>query len=188
MAEQPLPLFVISAPSGGGKTTVIESIKSDSHLTYAVSVTTRAPRNGETEGKEYYFISKEAFLEKIDKNAFIEWAEVHGQYYGTLWSELNRAERERKSLILDLDVQGGINLKKRKKEAVLIFLMPPSMEVLELRLRNRKTDSEATIRTRLKNARKEIEAAVGYDYQIINQQLDETIQAVQTVINKYLEK
>ena len=185
MAES-LPLFVISAPSGGGKTTVIESIQSNPRLTYAISATTRAPRKGETEGKEYYFISKEAFLKKIKENAFIEWAEVHGHYYGTLWSEIQRAEHEKKSLILDLDVQGGIHLKQQKNEAILIFLMPPSMKELESRLRNRKTDSESIIETRLKNAKTEIEAAVYYDYQIINQRLEETIEAVQTIINKTL--
>jgi guanylate kinase len=176
-------LIVVSSPSGGGKSTVIQDIlKNDPDMEYSVSVTSRAPRPGETNGVSYTFVSENQFRKWIQEDRFYEWAEVHNHFYGTR-KDIIREKLERgKDVIMDLDFQGGLNVKKKSPDAVLIFLLPPSLEVLEKRLRTRNTDQEKEIQVRLKNASEEIEYATRYDYILINENLDQTIQEVKGII------
>jgi len=176
---------VFSAPSGGGKSTVIGALcEMDQSLEYSVSVTTRSPRSGEQEGIDYYYLSKDAFKKKILEDAFLEWAEVHGEFYGTLRNEIERRMSQGKIILLDIDVQGGLAVKRSIPEALLIFLYPPSWEVLESRLRNRGTETMETLRTRLEAARRETEVGRQYDFHVINQDIKETVLDVFTIINK----
>ncbi len=166
-------LFVISAPSGAGKSTLCRRLKAACpELKYSVSTTTRAPRPGETDGVEYFFISKEAFTDQINENAFVEWAEVHGHFYGTSARFLETAIADGISLLLDIDVQGMRQLIGRFAHAVTIFIAPPSMDVLESRLRSRGTDSEAVIQTRLQNAVDELAAMHEFQHIIMNDDLE----------------
>jgi guanylate kinase len=177
--------IVLSAPSGGGKSTVIHALREmDASLVYSVSATTRPPRPEEREGVDYYFLSRESFLDRIQADAFLEWAEVHGEMYGTLRSEIERALSRGKIILLDIDVQGGLAVKEKIPGAVLIFLYPPSLEVLGSRLRKRGTESEETLRIRLDAARQEMEVGKQYDFQVINRDLKETVLDVFTIINK----
>jgi guanylate kinase len=167
-------LIVISGPSGVGKTTLYKRILSDfrDKIDFSVSLTTRKPRSGEIDGKDYRFISKEQFLKKIKDGDFVEWAEVHHNLYGTPKSEINGILGSGKSCLLDLDVQGGVNIKKSFPDAFLIFIMPPSVEELKNRLRSRRTDDNETLETRLQNALKEMSYASHYDMEIINDDLE----------------
>ena len=178
-------LFVISSPSGGGKNTVIDALlKRDTDLRYAVSATTRPPRKGEKDGVDYFFWDEERFRRKVEEGAFVEWAEVYGYYYGTLREQVDRHLKEGKHVLLDLDVQGGLRLKQLMPEAVLIFLLPPSMEVLEERLRRRGTEDAEVLAKRLRIAREEMEVADAYDFQIINDRLEEAVDGLQAIIQK----
>lgn len=183
-------LIVLSAPSGCGKSTIIKEIIDDEQLklSFSISVTSRKPREGEKNGVHYYFISDEEFLQLIDEDKFIEWEEVYaGTHYGTLISELSRVAAEGRNLILDIDVKGGINVKKRFKQDVLsIFIMPPSIEELEKRLRGRATDSEDVIRKRLAKAEYEIGFANLYDKVIVNDNLSEAVEDVRKTIFKFV--
>ncbi len=176
-------LIVVSSPSGGGKSTVIrEILKNDPEMEYSVSVTSRPPRPGEIDGKSYTFVSEEQFRKWIAEDRFYEWAVVHNYLYGTRKDVIGEKLGRGKDVIMDLDVQGGLNVKKKSPDGVLVFLLPPSMEVLEKRLRTRKTDDEKVIRVRLKNSQKEMEVASRYDYIIINNDLKETIEHVKDII------
>ncbi len=183
-------LIVLSAPSGCGKSTIIKEIIDDEQLklSFSISATSRKPREGEKNGVHYYFISDEEFLQLIDEDKFIEWEEVYaGTHYGTLISELSRVAAEGRNLILDIDVKGGINVKKRFKQDVLsIFIMPPSIEKLEKRLRGRATDSEDVIRKRLAKAEYEIGFANLYDKVIVNDNLSEAVEDVRKTIFKFV--
>ncbi len=183
-------LIVLSAPSGCGKSTIIKEIIDDEQLklSFSISATSRKPREGEKNGVHYYFISDEEFLQLIDEDKFIEWEEVYaGTHYGTLISELSRVAAEGRNLILDIDVKGGINVKKRFKQDVLsIFIMPPSIEELEKRLRGRATDSEDVIRKRLAKAEYEIGFANLYDKVIVNDNLSEAVEDVRKTIFKFV--
>jgi len=179
-------LFVLSSPSGGGKTTVIKALlETNTDLYYSVSATTRPPRKGEKDGEDYFFLDRETFCRKIEQKAFVEWAVVHDQYYGTLWSQIDQLLREGKKILLDTDVQGGLNLKKKKSDAVLIFLLPPSMRVLETRLTGRGTESSEALAKRLRIAQKEIQIADEYDFQVINNRLEDTVQEVKAIVQGY---
>jgi len=181
-------LFVISSPSGGGKSTIISRLlKNDKNLKYSVSATTRKPRKGEVNGIDYYFLSENEFKEKIKKGEFLEWAEVHNNYYGTLRSQIENTLNRGHNVILDIDVQGGSSVKKIMPEAVLIFLMPPSLEELEKRLRNRGTDSEEDIKKRLENARHEIDQSSKYDFKVVNNEISETVTMVEKIIKQFNE-
>ncbi|MGH7598857.1 MAG: guanylate kinase [bacterium] len=181
-------LVVISAPSGGGKTTVIRRLLEhrEPDFTYSVSATTRAPRPGEQHGRDYLFLSMEEFIARAEEGGFIEWAKVHGNYYGTPKETVDSWLRAGKLIFMDLDVQGGINVKKQYGDrAVLIFIMPPSPESLRDRLVGRNTDSPQAIQTRLNNAVAEMEMAEHYDHVVVNHNLDDTVAAVRTIITQY---
>lgn len=178
-------LIVISAPSGAGKTTITKRML-DAHsdtLTFSISATTRTIRNGERDGIDYYFLGKEEFLHKIKENALIEYEEIFGNYYGTLVSEIDRAKLQGKSLIFDIDVKGGISIRNRfPNDSLLIFIAPPSLEVLRERLTNRGTESEDVIERRLARAQMEMEMASVYDHIVINDDLEKAIGEVERLI------
>jgi len=175
--------IVLSAPSGAGKSSIIEGVRSRvSNLEYSVSHTTRSPRRGEANGVHYHFVSKERFEKMIDEGAFAEWAMVYDNYYGTAYETLEGELQKGNDVILDLDPVGAKNIKKRFLDAVLIFVVPPSLEVLEDRLRGRRTDSEDTIKKRLEHARSEMREAQGYDYIVVNNVLATAIEEVACII------
>lgn len=179
-------LFVLSSPSGGGKSTIIRRLLDrNNELAYSISATTRAPRKGEKDGIAYFFLDEKDFKRKIGEEAFVEWAEVHGYFYGTLKKEMERLIDADKKVLLDIDVQGGLALKKSVPTSILIFLMPPSLKTLERRLEGRGTDSEDVIAKRLENARVEMEAAERYDYQVWNHDLDKTVEEVEAIIHSF---
>jgi guanylate kinase len=159
-------VVVISGPSGAGKSTLIDALVREEGWHLAVSATTRAPRPGEVEGKNYHFVSQEEFQSLVVRGEFLEWAEVHGQRYGTPKNELIRSHAP--VVILDVDTQGYRSVKSLDERVVGIFLMPPSMEALEHRLRLRGSENEQALRVRLENGRREMEARDEYDHVVIN--------------------
>lgn len=168
-------IIVVSAPSGGGKGTILRRVsESDPRLIHTVSATTRDPRPGEEEGKHYYFVSRATFDRWVDESKFAEWADVHGQRYGTLRAELDGV-RGRGDAVLELDVQGMRSIRKLHPEAVTIFLLPPSLEALEERLRHRGDVSPEALALRLRNAEAEIAAKNEYTYRILNDDLDAAV-------------
>ncbi|MCC6695268.1 MAG: guanylate kinase [Candidatus Hydrogenedentes bacterium] len=167
-------VFVVSAPSGAGKRTVLERVfAQDARLGLSVSATTRPPRTGEVHGKDYYFLDRDTFARRVQAGDFVEWAEVHGNAYGTLREELDRLLASGKDTVLELDVQGMRNVKRIGLDAVTIFIMAPSMEELKRRLRARGTDSAEVVDLRLANARAEIAARGEFDYVIVNDRLED---------------
>ena len=169
-------VFVISAPSGSGKSTLVSQLmRLVPSLRFSVSYTTRPPRGKEKDGQEYFFISREEFERRIAGNEFLEWAEVFGNYYGTHISELKRAENDGFDLVLDIDVQGARQLKERNPGGVSIFILPPSRQVLEQRLRARSQDSEEVIRRRLHEAADEIRNYKAYDYVLVNREVEKSV-------------
>ncbi|MFO7891489.1 MAG: guanylate kinase [bacterium] len=176
-------LYVISSPSGGGKSTVInEILKIDPDLSYSISATTRAPRANEKDGKDYFFLSEKDFFKLIEQDRFIEWAKVHDCYYGTLREQIEEKISKGEKIILDIDVQGGLNIKKSFSDSVLIFLWVPSLQVLEQRLRNRGTENEKILKKRMTRAKEEFKKADHYDYIIVNNKLKNTIKEVLGII------
>lgn len=179
-------LFVISGPSGAGKGTLLAELrKQRPDLGLTVSATTRSPRPGEVDGTSYYFLSDEEFRRRIAAGEFVEWAEVHGHLYGTLVSEVKRLLAKGHSLVLEIDVQGALNVRKVYPDAVLIFIEPPSIQALEERLRGRGTEDEASIELRLKNARHEMELADQYDVRIVNDTVDRAAQELGSVMRRF---
>ena len=165
-------VIVLTAPSGAGKTTLKNYLlKRTTNLYYSISTTSRKPRFNERNGIDYYFISKEDFECLINQNAFIEYAEVFNNYYGTQWNQVEHAKEHSKNLLLDLDIAGARAIKEAIPEAILIFIMPPSVEELERRLKSRATDSEEVIQRRLSRAQLEMEQADWFDYIIMNDNL-----------------
>jgi guanylate kinase len=165
-------VFIISAPSGSGKSTLVSQLmKRIPDLRFSVSYTTRPPRGQERDGQEYHFISRAEFEDRLTKDEFLEWAEVFGNYYGTHRSELDRAAAAGADLVLDIDVQGARQLKGRIVHAVSIFILPPSREVLEERLRTRSQDAKAVIERRLEEAAEEIRNYTQYDYVLVNREV-----------------
>lgn len=165
-------IFVISAPSGAGKTTLVQILMERiPNLYFSISHTTRPYRDGELEGVDYFFINENTFRQMISSGEFLEWAEVHGHLYGTSKRMIMLAEEGGKDLILDLDVQGAASVRKILPEAASIFIMPPSYESLRARLVQRRTDKEEQIEQRLENAREEIQRYREYDYVVINEEL-----------------
>ena len=181
---------IFSAPSGSGKTTIVQHLLGlDLNLEFSVSACSREPRKNEVHGKDYYFLSVEEFRENIEAGNFVEWEEVYtNMYYGTLKSELERIWSSGKHVVFDVDVVGGSNLKKIfGSDALGIFIQPPSLEVLEQRLRDRSTDSEEKIRTRLSKASEELGYAVEFDVIIINDQLDTALSEAEESIRNFLQ-
>ena len=177
-------LFVLSSPSGGGKTTILKKVMADlPGLVFSVSHTTRSPRHGEEDGRDYHFVSREAFasIRSQAPSGFLEWAEVHGNLYGTSRKEVAKQIDAGNDVILDIDVQGALQVKENG-DPVLIFIAPPSLEVLENRLRSRGTESEENIQLRLENARKELAFCDRYNYLIINDLLPDAVDSIRSII------
>jgi guanylate kinase len=181
-------VFIISAPSGSGKSTLVKRLvekdlaQGEGRLQFSVSFTTREPRDGEVNGEHYHFISVEEFHKLRDSDELLEWAEVFGNCYGTSRAVLRKAQAAGKDLILDIDVQGAAQLKQRLNQAVSIFILPPSRQVLESRLRKRSSDSDEVIQRRLEEASNEIEEFGKYDYLLINDNLDASFEQLRGII------
>ena len=181
-------LFIISAPSGSGKSTLVAQVRSlVEGLDFSISYTTRLPRGSEEDGREYHFTSRAEFERMIGAGEFLEWAEVFGNYYGTAVSALEHANREGKDLLLDIDVQGALQIMEKGMERqASIFVMPPSPEILELRLRNRSEaehmTAENVIERRLAEARKELERVGDYRYAVVNDVLDVAVSELRAIV------
>ena len=176
-------VFIISAPSGSGKSTLVGQLMTRVQgLRFSVSYTTRQPRGQEREGQEYYFIGREEFEKRMAGGEFLESAEVFGNYYGTHQSELERAASESVDLVLDIDVQGARQLKKRIPGAVSIFILAHSRQILEQRLRARSQDSEQVIERRLREAAEEIRNYSQYDYVLVNRQVDRSVETLAAIV------
>jgi len=176
-------LFVISGPSGAGKTVVCGKVLSKlANLKSSVSATTRAKRPGEIEGVDYHFFSSEKFESEIAKGGFIEWASVHGNFYGTPRSNIEKAEKSKSDLLLEIDVQGARTIRANFEDAVLVFIMPPSLQILEERLRGRDSDAHDVIKRRLEEAPKEMQEILTYDYAIVNNNIDESVDFLKSII------
>ena len=177
-------LLVLSAPSGCGKTTILRQVMAElSGLSFSVSHTTRQPRTGEISGRDYHFVSPEEFkiIRDQQPSGFLEWAEVHGNFYGTSRQEMDSRLAAGMDVILDIDVQGAEQV-RRSTQPVTVFIAPPSLEELERRLRGRGTESEESVRRRLANAAKEMEAAPAYTYLIINDRLEQAVLELKSII------
>ena len=184
-------IIIISAPSGTGQSTIINKLMAmpDLDLKFSVSATNRAPREGEKDGINYYFLTTEEFTRKIEEDAFVEYEEVYaGRYYGTLKSEVSRILNDEHNLILDIDVKGGINVKKLYPDAAAIFILPPSIDILRQRLINRGTDDEETINQRVAKAEYELSFASKYDYSVVNDDLEKAVKETKTIIRNFLTK
>lgn len=177
-------VFIISAPSGSGKSTLVSRIRRTvPNLEFSISYTTRKPRDSEQNGREYFFISREEFRQMIREDQFLEYAVVfETDYYGTACRFLDQAKNQGKDLLLDIDVQGAAQVKKKVREAVSIFILPPNRSKLEERLRSRGQDAEEKIQRRLEEARREIENYDKYDYILVNDHLDDSVKALEAIL------
>jgi len=176
-------LVVITAPSGSGKTTIYKQIlKQNPQWKFSVSFTTRPRREGEVNGVDYYFVNKQDFMNKVKRGDFVEWAEVHGEYYGTEKKQVDRYLEEGRICLLDLDVQGAMNIMKAYSDVVTIFIMAPSLKELASRLRKRGTDSEERIKVRLRNAENELEYRNHFKYIVVNDRVEEAVAQIEKII------
>src|ERR1700710_466258 len=180
-------LFIISAPSGSGKSTLVGEVRRlVEGLEFSISWTTREPRGSEEDGREYHFTSREKFERMIAKGEFLEWAEVFGNYYGTALAALDHARTEGKDLLLDIDVQGAVQVMRKLPAAVSIFILPPSPQILEMRLRNRSeaenVTSEAVIERRLSQAQEEVRQIDDYTYALVNDVLDQAVSEMRAIV------
>ena len=174
--------LIVTAPSGAGKTTLIKKLLNEfSNITFSISYTTRKPREGEVHGKDYFFVSKEEFKRLIDKGFFAEWAEVHGNYYGTPVSFVNETLEKGKDVLFDVDIKGALQLKKNLKDSISVFILPPSKKVLEERLRKRGKDSEKDIVLRINRAKEELLVAYKFDFLILNDLLDRAYEELRSI-------
>lgn len=176
-------LIIVSGPSGAGKGTLCKHIREQIELSYSISATTRAPRDGEVDGEDYFFLEKEAFLEQINQDGFLEWAEVYGNYYGTPTAYIEERLAQGHDVMIEIDPQGAKQVKAKKEQAVLVFIMPPSFDELERRIRGRGTETEEQIRRRLAGAMDEINTLNAYDYVIVNDDIGEAVWDLRTIIN-----
>jgi len=175
-------LIVISGPSGAGKGTICKALLKRKDLWLSVSATTREPRNGEVDGVNYYFMSREEFLDKISKDDFFEYAEVYGSYYGTpKWKALEAIESG-KDVILEIDIQGALKVKQKYPEGVFIFILPPSMEELKHRIINRGTETEESLLRRFKSAYNEINYISKYNYAVVNDTVEEAVDKIEAIL------
>ena len=176
-------VYIISAPSGSGKSTLVNGVRQIvSGLDFSISYTTRPPRRSEKHGREYFFVLREEFAEMVRKDDFLEHADVFGNLYGTSRTFLREAERAGHDLLLDIDVQGAEQIKCKIPEAVRIFILPPDRQTLEDRLRNRSLDAEDVIQRRLATATREIENYANYDYILVNDRLDESVETLKAIL------
>lgn len=184
MSNAPGLLIVFSGPSGAGKDTVLRQLlELHPELMLSVSATTRTPREGEVDGKDYFFLSKEEFVRLIEQGGVLEYAEYCGNYYGTPKAKVEEWLAEGKNVILEIEVQGGKQIRKKCPDSVSIFILPPSIKVLGNRLRRRQTEEEQVVRDRLAVAREEIKIAEDYDYVVINDALEQCVEEVSRIID-----
>lgn len=185
-------IIILSAPSGTGKSTIIGRLMQNPELRlgFSISATSRAPRGQEQNGREYYFLSPEEFDRRVADNQFVEWEEVYaGTKYGTLVEEVERVTGAGRNLIMDIDVKGALNVKKKYGDKALsIFILPPSLEVLEARLRGRNTDSEESVRKRIEKAELEMSFSPQFDQSVVNDDLDTAVADVEYIIRKFIGK
>ena len=183
-------MVIFSAPSGAGKTSIVKGVLPDTpQLEFSVSACSRPMRPGEKDGVDYYFLTPDAFRAKIKENAFLEWEEVYpGSFYGTLRSEVERIWKAGKHVVFDVDVAGGLNIKKQYPEQSLaIFIQPPSLEELEKRLVNRQTETAESLKSRLGKAAHELKFSDQFDRIIINKDLNTAIQETKTIVHRFLD-
>lgn len=181
-------LIVISAPSGSGKTTIAREVtKRNPTVRFSVSATTRPKRPREMEGKDYYFLSREEFRRRVDKGEFVEWEEMFGHCYGTLRSEVSAALRRGQHILFDVDVKGGLSIKRQFSGALMIFIRTPTIEVLRERLLQRKTETEAMLASRLERVPMELKLGEQYEHQIVNDDLQRAVKEVQEIVQSYLQ-
>jgi guanylate kinase len=185
MMSRKVTIVVVSAPSGGGKDTIIGKVlERDKEIVHSVSATTRQPRNNEKNGIHYWFMDVDEFMENVDKEAFIEWAEVHGHLYGTLHSEVDKQLNQGLDVVLELDIKGKRSVKEAEPNVKTIFIEPPSLEVLEQRIRDRGGLKDHEIKTRLRNAEFELQAKDEYDYIILNDILEDAVNDFRRILEE----
>jgi guanylate kinase len=175
-------LLVISGPSGAGKGTICKALLDKSEFWLSVSATTRQPRIGEVDGKNYFFITKDDFKERIEKDDFLEYAEVYGNYYGTPKSSVLQMLDSGKDVILEIDIQGALKVKEAFKEGIFIFILPPSMEELKQRIIRRGSETPESLMTRFKSAYKEINYVSKYSYAVVNHTVDEAVEKIEGIV------
>ncbi|MGA3287129.1 MAG: guanylate kinase [Bacteroidota bacterium] len=183
-------LIVISAPSGCGKTTIAKAILTKyPTMLFSVSATTRPIRVGEVNGRDYFFLTRQEFEDRIGTGDLVEWEEIYGNYYGTLKSEIHRALNHGYSMMFDVDVKGALSIRRNfPNESVLFFIKPPSMEVLKKRLENRKTENPETLKRRLDRVPMELEQGPQFDFQIVNDELQKAIDEVDVIVQRNFKK
>ncbi|MGI6224910.1 MAG: guanylate kinase [Peptococcales bacterium] len=175
-------LIVLSGPSGAGKGTICKKLLKETNIQYSISATTRKARPGEEDGRDYFFISKEEFENKLQENGFLEWAQVYDNYYGTPKQFVEEVLAQGKDCILEIDPQGAKKVKEENPDCVLIFIAPPSMEELETRITNRGTENLSEITKRLSCAREEMLSMQNYDYVVVNDQVSEAVKKIQAIL------
>jgi guanylate kinase len=180
-------LIVVSAPSGAGKTTIVRTLMAKyPSMLFSVSATTRPQRGAEVHGRDYFFLTKEEFERRIKDGELVEWEEIYGNYYGTLKSEVNRALHNGRIMMFDIDVKGGLSIKKHyPDDTVLIFIKPPSVEALHRRLLDRKTEDEATVARRMTRVPMELEKGNEFQYQVVNEDLKTALAAVEAILTTH---
>lgn len=184
MSSKPGRIFVVSAPSGAGKTTLLNRLLADfPDIARSVSCTTRPPRTGEKDGVDYVFIDEMTFRDMVQKDLFFEWEEVHSSFYGTPKGPLAERRKQGLDTVLDIDTRGAMSIRRAYPDACLVFLMPPSIEALEARLKARQTEAPAALRRRLDNARREMAEQDKFDYVIINDDIDRAYQELRKIID-----
>ena len=185
----PGKLIVIAAPSGSGKTTIAKEIlKANPALSFSVSATTRSRRADEVDGKDYFFLGEPEFKKRLAAGDFVEWEQLYGDHYGTLKSEVDRARDSNKNLLFDVDVKGGLSIKKVYPDALLIFIRPPGIEALRTRLLKRQTEDLVTVQKRLDRVPMELELGAQFYHDVVNDDLEKAITEVQTLIDQHLKK
>jgi guanylate kinase len=182
-------IFVVSAPSGAGKTTIVKSILKDiPELAFSISATTRKKRDNETDGVDYHFLTEEDFLNKIEKNEFVEWEKFYDYYYGTGKGFIDENVKKGFSVLLEVDVNGALSIKAIYPEAILVYIYPPSFEVLVERLKNRRTEDETDFKKRVERAKMELSKKDKFDYLVVNNDLNTAISEVKSLIKKIISK
>ncbi len=175
-------LFIISGPSGAGKGTICKRLIDETKVEISVSMTTRQPREGEVEGKSYYFTTKEAFLKEVEAGGFLEWAEVYGNYYGTPKAKVDEKLAAGIDVVLEIDIQGALNVKEVYPDGIFIFILPPSMTELRKRITGRGSETEESLKLRLSQTLKEVSYIDKYDYCVVNGELEEAVARVKSIV------